>query len=180
MNPNGAPEPEDDDDEDLDDGLLDHIRAIGGEVWVNETFEEMTKRVEFLDKVSCGTSELNAGIEVGWTPAKIRGLLADKGFREMVTFAQRLADGNIEKKLYQVARRGNMAAIQMWLFNREPDRWRDVKRIEVHHDATIQVGVIHSVKQGALALLGERSVADLQRLAIESTATEATTDDVTD
>lgn len=91
--------------------------------WVDQTFEEMTARQEFIDKVSCGTSEFNAGIEVGWTPAKIRTMTADPDFRELVTFARELADGNVEGTLYRLARiKGNMAAIQMWLFNRRPDR----------------------------------------------------------
>lgn len=141
--------------------------------WVDQTFEEMTARQEFIDKVSCGTSEFNAGIEVGWTPAKIRTMTADPDFRELVTFARELADGNVEGTLYRLARiKGNMAAIQMWLFNRRPDRWKDVKRIEVHTDATVHIGVVHSVKAAALQLLGERSVADLQRLAIETTASD--------
>lgn len=141
--------------------------------WVDQTFEEMTARQEFIDKVSCGTSEFNAGIEVGWTPAKIRTMTADPDFRELVTFARELADGNVEGTLYRLARiKGNMAAIQMWLFNRRPDRWKDVKRIEVHTDSTVRAEAVHSVKIGVLELLREHSIAELQHLAIETTTSD--------
>jgi hypothetical protein len=111
-----------------DDGAVEPEREtpawlsrLGDERWVDQTFEEMTARQEFIDKVSCGTSEFNAGIEVGWTPAKIRTMTADPDFRELVTFARELADGNVEGTLYRLAHeKGNMAAIQMWLFNRRP------------------------------------------------------------
>ena len=86
-----------------DDGAVEPEREtpawlsrLGDERWVDQTFEEMTARQEFIDKVSCGTSEFNAGIEVGWTPAKIRTMTADPDFRELVTFARELADGNVE------------------------------------------------------------------------------------
>ena len=74
-----------------DDGAVEPEREtpawlsrLGDERWVDQTFEEMTARQEFIDKVSCGTSEFNAGIEVGWTPAKIRTMTADPDFRELV------------------------------------------------------------------------------------------------
>jgi hypothetical protein len=141
--------------------------------WIDASFEEMAARTKFIELVSCGTAEFNAGIEVGWTPAKIRTILADREFAELVSFSRHIADGNMEQTLYKLGQaKGNMAAIQMWLYNRQPDRWRDVKRIEVRSDTTIHVGVVHSVKASALALLGERSVAELQQLAIEATATD--------
>ena len=163
-----------------DDGAVEPEREtpawlsrLGDERWVDQTFEEMTARQEFIDKVSCGTSEFNAGIEVGWTPAKIRTMTADPDFRELVTFARELADGNVEGTLYRLARiKGNMAAIQMWLFNRRPDRWKDVKRIEVHADSTVRVEAVHSVKIGVLELLREHSIAELQHLAIETTTSD--------
>lgn len=144
----------------------------GGDVLV---FDDMARRTEFLSLVGEGTPEMNAGIEVGWTPHQTRRNCQDPAFRELIEFAKEQADGNVEHVLHTLALEKNLGAIQMWLFNRQPGRWKDVKRIEVRNEHTVQIAIVNSVKQGALELLDEVGVEQLQGLA--TTAIETTASD---
>jgi hypothetical protein len=54
--------------------------------------------------------------------------------------------------------------MQMWLFNRRPDDWRDVKRIEIRSEQRIEVAAVESVKAGVIALIREQGVAAMQAL----------------
>lgn len=147
-----------------------------GQAEVDRTFDEMTQRQQFLEKVACGTSEFNAGIEVGWSPAFTMRTCNDPEFRELISYSQQQANGNIEKALYDIAHKGNLGAMQMWLFNKDPLHWRDTKRIEVSTSGIVEHRLVVSVVEGAHMLLRERSIEDLQRLAIEATAAEVTSE----
>lgn len=129
-----------------------------------DSFSDMTQKEQFLELVATGVSPLNAGIQVGWSPAQTKRHLKDTDFKELIQEACERADATIEETLYAIAARGNLGAIQMWLFNRKPQEWRDVKRIEVKTSHTVQIGVVESVKQGALELLREQGVSALQAL----------------
>jgi hypothetical protein len=104
-------------------------------------FEEMTAKEEFLTLIAQGVAPINAGIQVSWSPAKTRAMLRDAEFAEMVKDMQDCADGEIVQALFSRAKLGNVSAIQMWLFNRKPDEWRDVKRIEVRSEHKVQIGM---------------------------------------
>lgn len=129
-----------------------------------DTFDEMMARETFVELVAGGISPINAGIEVGWTPRQMRAKMKDNDFRELVEDAQQRLLGTVEETLVAVAKRGNVAAITLFLFNRAPDRWRDVKRIEIKNDLTISMGMVASVKQGALELLREQGVEAMQAI----------------
>lgn len=131
---------------------------------IDTTFDEMTSREEFLQLIAAGVSEVNAGIQVGWSPRATKAIMRDPEFKELVDFAREQADGTIEEALHAVARKGNVSAIALWLFNRQPDRWRDTKRIEVRSDIRVAVGVVGATKQAALELLREQGVGAVQAL----------------
>lgn len=125
-------------------------------------YNDIVERELFLIAIADGIPEDNAGYEVGWTPAQVKRNMADPQFRDMVEAAKTRADGTIEQALFRLAKSGNLGAMQMWLYNRSPERWKDVKRIEVKNDMTINLGVIASTKQAVLELLAERGPAALQ------------------
>lgn len=140
-----------------------------------ESFDEYTTVERFVQAIANGAKPINAAIEVGWTPAQLnRRMKNDPDFVDLVRFAEEQASGIIEQVMFDKARSGSFPAMQFWLLNRDPERWRDVKRIEVHQETNIQVGVVRSVKQGLVEMLREQGVATVQALpaAIEATATE--------
>lgn len=116
----------------------------------------------FLEWVKIGTPPLHAALEVGWSPARLRQMLSDPEFKALVDAMEEYKDQTIEQALFDQAKKGAGWAVQMWLYNRQPDRWRDTKRIEVRSETTIQVGIVASVKEAALALLRERPIGELQ------------------
>lgn len=127
-------------------------------------FDEMMQLEQFIELVAHGISPVNAGIEVSWSPAKTKRMLADPEIAEMLAAARDRADGLIEKALFDCAARGNVSAIQMWLYNRQPDQWRDVKRIEVRSEHKVTVAAVESVKVGVLELIREHGVGAMQAL----------------
>lgn len=129
----------------------------------------------FLEDIRSGTGPLNAGLAVGWSPAKIRRFMNDEEISEMCHVAKERLHESIEKTLYQLAQGGHVKAIQMVLYNERSERWKDVRHINVEQHATLDIGVVESVKTAARELLREQGVAAFQRpmAAIEATAVEA-------
>lgn len=129
----------------------------------DELFNDIVERDLFVELVADGVSEVNAGFEVGWTPAQTRRNMADPVFREVVDAARDRADGTMEKAMFDLGTKGkNLGAMQMWLYNRRPDRWKDVRRIEVKNETTINLGVVQSTKVAVMELLKERGALALQ------------------
>lgn len=116
----------------------------------------------FLELVADGTGPLNAGLEVGWSPSKTRRLMRDREFAEMVEIAEDQTIESVEKDLVNAAHRGNVRAIQFYLLNRAPERWKDVRHLEVKQTGQLEIGVIHGVKNAALELLQEKGIEALQ------------------
>jgi hypothetical protein len=129
-----------------------------------DVFDEMVAKEQFIELIAVGNAPINAGIIVGWTPAQTHKFLRDPDFVDVVNGAMERRDGNVEEALYQRALAGNVAAMQMWLFNRRPDDWRDVKRIEIRSEQRIEVAAVESVKAGVIALIREQGVAAMQAL----------------
>lgn len=125
-------------------------------------FGDIVERDLFVELVADGITPLNAGLEVGWTPRRTKRNMADPAFAEIVEAARARADGTIEKTLFEVAKKGNLGAIQMWLYNRRPNDWKDVKRIEVQSQSTVTIGVVGATKQAVLELMSEHGAQALQ------------------
>ena len=128
----------------------------------DELFNDIVERDLFVELIADGVPEINAGYEVGWTPTQTRRNLADPAFKEIVEAARDRADGTIEAALFRLAKGGNLGAMQMWLYNRKPADWKDVRRIEVKTDTTINLSVVQSTKQAMLEMLAAHGAGALQ------------------
>lgn len=53
----------------------------------------------------------------------------DSAFGDAVDEAEMDANEVIENALYKKAKAGNVVAIQVWLYNRLPDRWKDQRAL---------------------------------------------------
>jgi hypothetical protein len=129
-----------------------------------DLFDEMVEAERFLELVAVGVHPVNAGIEVGWSPAKTKAHMKEPEFADMVSGAIDRANASMEEALYQKGLSGNVSAMMLWLFNRAPDRWRDVKRIEVRSEHKVSVTAVESVKAGVLQLIREQGVGAMQAL----------------
>lgn len=112
------------------------------------------ERDSFIEFVSQGISETQAAFAVGWNPRQLRAELLNPDFGDLVDFARDRANGLVEEALFEKARQGEGWAVQMWLYNRAPERWKDRRQINVQQDTRIQVSVVRSVVEGAKELMG--------------------------
>jgi hypothetical protein len=95
-------------------------------------------------------------------PAKTKRYLADPSVAELVDAAGDLAVDGIERVLFAKANAGNMTAIQLVLFNRRPERWRDVKRVEINGNLRITADEAASQAAIVLEMLRNGDVSALQ------------------
>lgn len=124
---------------------------------------ELEQIEEFLNLTMEGEGPINAGIMVGWSPARTqRKLRNDTQFAELVALAEQRVLESIETVVIKLAKAGNMKAIQMVLYNRRSDRWRDVRHLEVRRHDEIEATVVLSVGEAMRQRLAEGNVAELQ------------------
>lgn len=91
------------------------------------------KRQKYLEQIQQGVGRYAAAAAAGTSPRTIeRHLEASKTFRDQVSQAELTINETVENALYQSAISGNVVAQQVWLYNRQPERWRDARsRVEV-------------------------------------------------
>lgn len=126
--------------------------------------DPLNQMARWLELISDGTPPLNAGIECGWTPQQTAKLMRDSEVQQLIEMAHAVADGTMVKSMFDQGKRGNMTAIQTWLFNRRPDEWKDVKRVVVTGDLKVDTTTIVTAREIAHELLAEASVAELQAM----------------
>lgn len=129
---------------------------------VDVTFGSVAEHEHFFQLVSMGTPPDLAAFEVQWTPRKLKELMRDPDFKDLLKVAQRMRDDYVERALYEQARKGNMVAIQIVLFNRRAEDFRDVKRIEVHTDHKVEIGFTRATVDAVKELLASVDPTALQ------------------
>ena len=101
------------------------------------------KREVYLDLLRRGGRRHKAARAVGIDPqtAAIH-MQKDAAFRGAVELAEMEADEAVENTLYATAVGGNIQAIQMWLYNRRPERWgkRGQVSLDFSSDIVIDLG----------------------------------------
>lgn len=94
------------------------------------------KRQRYLKLLEDGHTFAAAAEAVEVSPALVWSLRrTDEEFREQVEASRERgidsATADVEDSLLSQAKKGNVVAIQVWLYNRRPDRWRDRRNIEI-------------------------------------------------
>lgn len=88
------------------------------------------KREEYLQCISNGMRRGTAAKHVGVTRQTIfLHMQNDEVFKKAVSEAELDADEPVEDALYAAAKSGNVVAIQVWLYNRQPDKWADKRKV---------------------------------------------------
>ena len=123
---------------------------------------ELMEKQQFLELLLDGKGPFPAGLELCWSPAKIKRMLADPEIMDLMRFIDLHMDQSVQYALYRAAMGGNVTAQQIWLFNRQSDKWKDTKRVV--HEGEVKIGaeVVHSVRQVALGLLESHGTKALQ------------------
>lgn len=97
------------------------------------------KKHEFLGLIENGTGIMQACKAVGVSYKSFHYQReVDPEFADAFWESTRSRDDAVENALYQSALGGNVGAIAMWLFNRQPDRWRDKRQIQADIQAEVR------------------------------------------
>ena len=92
------------------------------------------KKNKIIELLSQGRRRGQACKEVGISRTTFYNHLnKDKEFNEAVSYAEMDANEAVENALYNKALEGNTTAIQVWLYNRSPERWSDKRRDTTDH-----------------------------------------------
>jgi hypothetical protein len=120
--------------------------------------------LEFLEALSNGVGQLNAALAVGWSPKKLRDLMRDNEFLDMMEESRIRGVETIEQKVFELASRGNLAAATLYLYCQAPDRgWRPpAQRVSVSSQTTVKVELVEGAKQAVMEQLRAGGVKALQ------------------
>ncbi|MBT9145814.1 MAG: hypothetical protein DDT42_01691 [candidate division WS2 bacterium] len=90
------------------------------------------KKKKLLELLKSGLRRGAAAKQVGVTPQIVNyHRRNDEEFSRLVDEAEMEANEPVEDALYQAALSGNIIAIQVWLYNRDPDRWSDRRSVRL-------------------------------------------------
>jgi hypothetical protein len=90
------------------------------------------KREAYLRALREGNSRSTAARQAGVSRELVRQYRhATEGWAEEEAAAEEEAHGQVEDALFQAAVSGNVTAIQVWLYNRRPERWKDRRNHQV-------------------------------------------------
>lgn len=91
-----------------------------------------TKKEQYLEYLRNGHHRGYAASMVGVHRATVSiHMNKDSEFAKAVSEAESDASGKVEHALFEAATRGNVTAIQVYLYNREPKRWSDKRNIQL-------------------------------------------------
>jgi len=95
------------------------------------------KKKEYLDLLRDGGRRHASARSVGISPwTAVNHMNEDGEFRNEVELAEMEANERVEDALFMAAESGNVTAIQVWLYNRAPDRWTDKRNPPKTDDST--------------------------------------------
>lgn len=130
----------------------------------------VAKREAYLEALRDGQRRVAAARFVGVAPSTVTRFAKEHPeFARAIDEAEMEANEVVEDALYQAAASGNVIACQVWLYNREPDRWMDMRRIGINQQVSGEVDHRVSIDPTNLDAEIERSLA---RLMGETTTNE--------
>jgi hypothetical protein len=98
------------------------------------------KREKFIKLLADGSRRGTAAQAVGISRAQVCNYAKDNPqFALAMNEAEMESNEPVEDALYQAALSGNVVAIQVWLYNRMPDRWADRRKVDLKHEGELNV-----------------------------------------
>jgi len=98
------------------------------------------KKEAYLELLRQGGRRCASAIAVGvhrHTPAN--HMKTNRQFARDVSLAEMDANQLVEDALFKAALNGNTTAMQVWLYNRDPERWADRRKHEVEHKGDVHL-----------------------------------------
>lgn len=111
---------------------LDAAVAVGASQRDASTKFTAEVRTRFFELLREGKRRGVASRMLGLDPGTVRAYAQHHAeFRQERRVAESEADEIIESALFDTARDGNVRAIEVWLFNRKPNVWRDKRQVGI-------------------------------------------------
>lgn len=137
--------------------------------------DELERTARFFEKRVTGVEPALAALEVGWSARQLRLKERDPYFAEIMGEINQGLVEAVEGVAVRKALAGNTEMIKLFLYNRAPDRWRDVRRIvDERHDAPVEQ-IAASVTAGVLAAIRASGVREMQSAFIPAAIEVAST-----
>lgn len=112
------------------------------------------KKAKYLEHISNGHTRGYAATLVGISRATVCDhMKKDKAFAEAISEAEGDAIAKVENALHEAAVSGNVTAIQVYLYNRDPRRWSDKRNIRLTGEGGGPLKIEHGAKDKILKLL---------------------------
>lgn len=118
---------------------------------------------EFLGYVKDGSGPETAAYALDWTPRQLKKLMSDEAFQRDLQQILEMKNEAIEETIYRLAMRGNTRMLELWVFNRVPERWAPAtQKIKIdkttHHSVELVGSAVEAVRQaigqqGAIAAI---------------------------
>lgn len=117
------------------------------------------KREEYLQLLREGSRRHAAARSIGVAPSTVARYAREHAeFARAIEEAEMEANQIVEDALFQAAASGNVIACQVWLYNRDPDRWMDMRRIGVNAQVSGEVEHRHTIDTDHLDVEIERAL----------------------
>jgi len=118
----------------------------------NEPFAKFgtIKREKYLQRLAEGGRRYATAKEVGVSAELVR--LYRKAFPEFSVAeeqAEMQANEQVEDALFQAAISGNVTAAQVWLYNRDPQRWKDQRNNKHELSGGIRLEIVEEIVDAA-------------------------------
>uniref|UniRef100_A0A6M3KV19 Putative methyltransferase n=1 Tax=viral metagenome TaxID=1070528 RepID=A0A6M3KV19_9ZZZZ len=116
------------------------------------------KKDAYLEYIRNGHTRGYAATLTGLSRVTIfRHMKKDAEFAEAVSEAETDAIAKVENALYEAATSGNVTAIQVFLYNRDPKRWSDRRNIQIAGEGGGPIKVEHDLSDEQLTEIINRS-----------------------
>ena len=100
------------------------------------------KKEAFLELLRQGGRRGASAVAIGISRETVRLYMKEnEEFAVAVSQAEMDANELVEDALFMAATAGNTTAMQVWLYNRDPDRWADRRRHELELTGPIKIKV---------------------------------------
>ena len=103
-----------------------------------EKFDALKKK-KYIELIKQGGRRIASAHAVGISHQTFcNHMKKDRAFKRAVSEAETQVNQLVEDALYQAALNGNVVAIQIWLYNRAPNQWRDMRSLKIDEKLTIK------------------------------------------
>lgn len=119
------------------------------------------EKAKYLEALRCGNGRIHAAKAAGVSKELVRQYRnATPGWADEEYEAEHEADEKVENALFKMACGNNVAAACAWLYNRQPDRWKDRRKPIDEASMPLDIGRLSDAERKKLAATLDKIIGD--------------------